>query len=240
MERDKMIWEELNELSLTVAAIGNRNVFSVPNGYFDGLTENVLLSVSEEMPLNIPHKMPFAVPEGYFDSLADNVLKAVKAKSFSNNEIWNELQEIAPLLNTISKQPVYTMPAGYFDELRFELPGSKAKVIPFTRTKRFIRYIAAAVIIAVVAITGVLFLREPAPTKNTAIASEQIQQELKNVPESEIMDELNTYNSAADVIAAEAAETSVNTEPGDLMNGVSKEDMIEFLNENQEPGDPGA
>jgi hypothetical protein len=102
------ILNELNNISPLVAGIGSKNVFSVPEGYFDSISPTVLLSVKEEAPV-LPGAAP--VPEGYFDNLAGNILNKIKSQAAENAE------ELPALLSQVKKNALFEVPAGYFDSL---------------------------------------------------------------------------------------------------------------------------
>src|SRR5438128_661809 len=117
MEKRENILQELEQISQAVATISNRNVYTVPAGYFNNLAEEVLAKV-QLVPLQaLP--MPFSVPSGYFDNLAGNIMDKIKALKKSKQDLgtFEESEQPALLLNTISKQMPYNVPAGYFDNL---------------------------------------------------------------------------------------------------------------------------
>src|SRR5688572_21775846 len=58
---------------------------------------------------------PYQVPAGYFNGLADEILKRIRA--FESDNPAEELENLSPLLNSISKKMPYAAPAGYFDGL---------------------------------------------------------------------------------------------------------------------------
>lgn len=62
---------------------------------------------------------PFSVPDGYFDGLAASILAKVKGQSATAAE---ELNELSPLLASLSKQMPYKLPAGYFEDNLLALP----------------------------------------------------------------------------------------------------------------------
>ncbi len=114
MEKKENILQELQEISLVVATISNRNVYSVPAGYFDALADNVLADVQTLNQPAVP--APYNVPGGYFDALASNILKRIKEEEGNKIlQVHEELEQIAPLLNSISKTAPFNVPAGYFD-----------------------------------------------------------------------------------------------------------------------------
>jgi hypothetical protein len=65
-------------------------------------------------------------------------------------EVVSELEEIAPLLNSISKQPVYTVPNGYFDRLQATLPVQTATAPIRSIVSRVWPYAVAACLAAAV------------------------------------------------------------------------------------------
>ncbi|MGC4101446.1 hypothetical protein [Ferruginibacter sp.] len=106
---------ELNDISPMLAGIGNANVFTVPDGYFNSIAAVVLMCVKEEAG-TAPESMPASsmeVPQGYFDSLAGNILNKIKAQESSNTE-----EEALPVvLQNLAHKETFTVPAGYFDSL---------------------------------------------------------------------------------------------------------------------------
>lgn len=114
MEKKENILQELREISQAVATISNRNVYSVPTGYFDALADNVLADVQTLNRPAVP--TPYNVPGGYFDTLASSILKRIKEEEGNNVlNVREELEQLAPLLNSISKTGPFNVPAGYFD-----------------------------------------------------------------------------------------------------------------------------
>jgi hypothetical protein len=116
MEISNNILNELKELSPIVAAIQKVNVFTVPNGYFERLEEDILMGVREGgnsllNPVTTPS--PLQVPQGYFDSLADNIFNKIKV----GESAAAELKTISPTLYNIQNKNVFTVPQGYFKSL---------------------------------------------------------------------------------------------------------------------------
>jgi len=110
MQTSTNILNELQGISPMVAAIEKRNVFTVPNGYFESLSDAVLMNLQQEggTLINTINTQPaMDVPQGYFDSLADSILNKIKAQG----------EELSPLLKSIQQQNVFTVPRGYFESL---------------------------------------------------------------------------------------------------------------------------
>ncbi len=155
MEKKIDILNELKEISEAVAAIERTNTYSVPESYFTHFPVTVLSMIAPE-PVFLTRKDTYEVPEGYFDSLAENVLSIVK--SSGQNEVYEELEELAPFLNTISKDMVYTAPEGYFDQLgyrvREEQTTQPAKIVLLKPVHSIRGYALAAAVMVVIAFSG--------------------------------------------------------------------------------------
>ncbi|HEX6428027.1 MAG TPA: hypothetical protein VF008_10095, partial [Niastella sp.] len=83
------------------------NPYQVPQGYFEGLADNILQRVKGEeanTPVLPKADNPYQVPQGYFEGLADNILQRVKGEE-SNTPVLP--QAINP----------YQVPQGYFEGL---------------------------------------------------------------------------------------------------------------------------
>ncbi|MBS1669627.1 MAG: hypothetical protein JST58_19820 [Bacteroidetes bacterium] len=123
------IWNELTEISPTVAKISNDNVFEAPNGYFENFASAVLSmieagSVKSEMESlsgllsqSIGKPSPFRVPQGYFDGFSESLIKKLQ----SANEATPIDEEISPILHNADKQISFTVPTGYFENFATNL-----------------------------------------------------------------------------------------------------------------------
>lgn len=115
MDKKNTIVEELKDICPAVANISRKNVYTVPLGYFEKFAEKLLSLIEQKEQVVLPKSsLPFSIPQDYFQSLAGLVLQKLKQENFKS-EIEEELDAISPLLNTISKTPVYSIPAGYFE-----------------------------------------------------------------------------------------------------------------------------
>jgi hypothetical protein len=114
MEISNNILNELKELSPIVAGIQKVNVFTVPAGYFESLTEDILVGIKiQEGGLPDFISTPSAninVPQGYFETLAGNILNKIKEEE----SVATELKVLSPTLHSIENKNVFTVPQGYF------------------------------------------------------------------------------------------------------------------------------
>lgn len=125
MNHSVNILNELQEISPQMAQVGCNNPYSVPDGYFSGLADQVLNRIrsgEEVLPpvLREAAGQPYTVPAGYFDQLAATVLLHVKAADDSLSADA-ELSVLSPLLRSIGKKMPFEAPAGYFAGLEDKL-----------------------------------------------------------------------------------------------------------------------
>jgi len=112
------ILNELKELSPLIAGMEKTNVFTVPQGYFEGLADHILNLCKAEAPAilnDFSRQQQQEVPAGYFDNLADTIMARIKAGE--NETAADELRALSPALYSIQNENVFEVPAGYFDAL---------------------------------------------------------------------------------------------------------------------------
>jgi hypothetical protein len=233
MNNNDIILNELKEISPAVANINRRNIYSVPSGYFLDLAEQ-LLDLVKQHPETFIFKTtatPFKIPASYFDGLSSEILNKVKQQHSAQSEVERELAEIAPLLNTISKVPVYTIPHGYFKNLEAHKIDSEAKVIYMSKSRRFIRYAAAAAITGLVAIGGIFYANNDSPDNALTAAPKFNQQQVKQLSDEEIVNYLRSDPAATDVTITN------NAQEKDLQNftkELTDEEISSFLEDHGE------
>ena len=118
METRLDILNELKELSPVIAGIEKVNVFTVPEGYFENLHNDILTGIESEKSLVInafSNASSTDVPQGYFDTLADTILNKIKMQHAEN--AFDELRTLSPMLYSIQNENVFAVPQGYFDSL---------------------------------------------------------------------------------------------------------------------------
>ncbi|MGB4935403.1 MAG: hypothetical protein WBO30_00195 [Ferruginibacter sp.] len=213
MENRQDILNELQELSPTLAAIEKLNVFTVPQGYFTQLPDDITIGIGIEYGNRAQVIEPIAddVPTGYFDSLAGSIMVKIKA---GEEDAVSEIRALSPMLYSIQNEAIYQVPPGYFENL----PGAIVnKVIPQTkvvkmqgRTRAFFKYAVAAAFTGVMAL-GVFQFTQPAdefvlPEYVTAgLQVENVDMELAKISDADIVKYLEA--SGTDVNAAMVANS---------------------------------
>ena len=97
MESQKDILTELQTLSPTLVALQKIQVYTVPSGYFDILSADILSTLKIEENNFANHQTISDVPAGYFDTLADNILSKIKFQE--TDDAATEIKSISPMLS---------------------------------------------------------------------------------------------------------------------------------------------
>jgi len=234
------ILNEMKEISPLIAAAGDANVYVVPQGYFDTLTEDILKKVKEDAIILPQAHLPFAAPpESYFEDLAGNILFRIKSQT-RFGEIETELEEIAPLLNTINRRNVYTVPALYFENFQITIPQEEkqpAKVVSFNTRKNWMRYAIAAVITGVIATGIFLFPDDSRQGKNTANTG-NIREKISALSNDEIINFLDE-TADAEIVPANL-QSFGNADFESYLKNMSDEEIKSYLKNNSDPDDNSA
>jgi len=103
MNRDRGNREWLNEY-MSLKQVNPNNPFTVPEGYFDSLDEQILSKIKLEEMRNSMPETGFAVPENYFEDLAGNIQSRITVEEALDKEAAG-----------------FTVPDGYFDNLEQQI-----------------------------------------------------------------------------------------------------------------------
>jgi hypothetical protein len=113
MQLDNDILIELQTLSPLLAGLQKKNIFSVPNGYFDTLKDTILICLNEQ-EIIIPVLQTADIPTSYFDNLSSAILNKIKEQQQEN--IASE-EALSPLLKNLQHNNIFKVPYEYFDNL---------------------------------------------------------------------------------------------------------------------------
>ena len=180
MSSSEDILNEMREISPLLANTLRVTPYTLPKGYFEGLPGAVLQKIPDAPSLMPGLTHGYEVPENYFENLSDTILSKVQT---NNRELTEELELMAPLLNTISKEPVLSLPEGYFEQIAplavIDQP-EKAKVVRFRNYNRWIQYAAAAMVTGIL-VTGAFIFTD----SNSYLEQEKKARiELRGLPDS--------------------------------------------------------
>ena len=196
MTNSNDILNELKELGSNLTVNPLENIYSVPKGYFEGFASQVLARIKaleaadakEELSHLSPYLSglqkinPYKVPAGYFEGLEERLESVVHVTTeFKNAD--DELEGLSPLLKGLRKENPFSVPQGYFENLSAPVV-KETKVVSIT-SRRWFRMAAAAVVIGIVALTGILLIGKDKidPNKNS---HEWVAKNLKKVSTEKI------------------------------------------------------
>jgi hypothetical protein len=171
MEISIDILNELKSISFLLAEMQKINVFTVPAGYFDTISDDVLAILREEnkeLPdVGFSDKVT-NLPTGYFDQLAGSIMAKIKA--LETGSAADELRSLSPMLSGIQNKNVFEVPQGYFETLAENtlaaIQPQQAKIIVMRkRSTVFMKYAVAAAFTGMMAL-GVFKFTNPVASEN--------------------------------------------------------------------------
>lgn len=237
---DKMvnndIIQELNNLESSLSRLSRENIYSVPKGYFDSFEARVrsLIWLS-----TLPSDSPYAVPTGYFNALADQVMQRIRNHpDYQSSK--EELASISPLLNSLDKRPVYSVPEGYFENFNAGTGGvqGRSKIISLGHRKWF-RYAAAAIVTGVVAV-GALMIYNGTNSKRSDSAGNaplaKFEKEVKKIDDVKSTEKLIDFMDAGlnEKELATNHKTMKTEDVQQLLKDVSTEELSEFSEQSKD------
>ncbi len=206
------ISEELKSISPLVAAIGNANIFTVPDSYFETVSDTVLICLH---PLNTVDEIQSNdIPVNYFNTLADTIIAKIKTQEAMTAA--DELKAISSVVAAISKTNLFETPQGYFTNLPdavLKTVSQQQQVKVISISSKWIKYAAAAVITGALALGVFKYANKPAiDISGTAVAAQL---------EPSIEKGKNMDDKKFD----------------ETLNNLSEEDIVKYLEKNGNDGD---
>ena len=199
----------------TLAAMGKRNPFAVPNGYFESVEEQVFSAIFFDGLKKKTNDNSFEVPQNYFEELTERIETRIR---------FAEMPKAQP----------FAVPENYFDTLQSrinnkiaaEIPQKTAKIIPLWR-KNIVKYASAACFV-LMASFGAYFYQNStsvpvAKTPLTDLANEQL---LYDIDESTIIEHLEAQNTTSSKTKS-ASDTEMENY---ILSNFSSSDLTQELN----------
>lgn len=219
METSTDIYDELNNISSVLASIEKKNIFSVPEGYFEILSIKLLKHVNGGSAQL--ETIRLSVPDGYFENLSSSVLSQIKSL---NKGASQELREMSPMLYSIQNENVFDVPNGYFKHLQDEIlkkinTGPTAKIVEIKKRDSIWKYAAAAVVTGFIGLSALINFNSSQPTfESTTVTSDgksaaefknesQLNAAIAMLPEEDI---INYLEGTGNDIDNEVLSTSID------------------------------
>lgn len=209
--------------------------YRVPAGYFDHVPGITAEHVASEIP--VYRRMAYHVPGDYFITLPGIILQTIRQQ-----EVKEELDEVAPLLNSISKINPYSRPEMAMPDIKSILQQetvAEAKVVamPQRKQKKWLQYAAAAVIAGVLMTIAVMdnHSEELNLSNVDQYAQIDVHQEMSRLSEDELSSYLNTAEKL--VVSSTDRDSYAMDELPDVNDHIemmSDDDLNQYLNESAE------
>src|SRR5258705_5444734 len=245
MAQSNNILQELKELKSSLVDMTSKNIYSIPDGYFEGLANRVLSRIkaieatnpSEELDYlspalnNISKQMTYSVPVGYFQGLEEKLMQSVRERS-DYQTAQEELENLSPLLSGLNKQMPYSIPQGYFENFHQEVKvntKSETTVVSIYDRKLF-RYAAAAIVVGVVALAGFLVINNKINNDSFAKFEKTIDKEIKKTSDKELTEFVQQFTDAG-LTGEEKVQTNPKEEAKDLLKDIPDTELKKFLEE---------
>ena len=230
---------ELADLGSGLKDHDPQNIYAVPAGYFEGLADQVLnrikalesIDAKDELkflsPLlsKVSKETPYSVPAGFFQSLSEDVLMRIDEKE-NHQTSKEEIESLSPLLSRLKNKNTYSVPAGYFNALESNVEKKETKVISITRSKVY-RLAAAAIVIGIVVIGGLLFIKQGQVSVDNPHA--WIEKNVKKVDKAKIDELVSLTNGDTNDKSDNDSDVVKKAEIKELMKDVPEKEIEEFL-----------
>lgn len=219
------IANELMEICPALVELQQKNTFAVPAFYFENLATIITEKIKsgQEAKYYFTSEMPYSLPANYFETLADNIFAKIHQQQSESVEA--ELQAIAPVLNTISKTPVYKVPNAYFETLT--KISSKVIVVKISEWKKYLTYAVAASVMAVVGI-GLFYLNGSNQKSTDTIA---VSQQVKNLSEDELIQYITADIPNDNINATSFDKNSIENDLSKSVKKMSDKEIKQYLDE---------
>lgn len=201
-----------------LAAMGKRNPFSVPDGYFENCDEAIFSAVFLDGLKQKTSDNNFEVPQHYFEDLTERIETRIALSEMPKAE------------------QAFAVPENYFDTLQSRIadriaasePKKEAKIIPLWR-RSIVKYASAACFL-LMASFGVYFYQNGTPASVQQVQSAEAinEQMLYDIDENTIIDHLETENTTtSNIKATSASDTEMENY---ILSNFSSNDLSQELN----------
>jgi hypothetical protein len=148
----------------------------------------------------------------------------------SSISVEAELDSIAPLLNTIAKRPVQSLPEGYFKDFQIAQKQETA-IVRMPRLRKWMSYAAAAMIAGILITAGFIFNNNNSKSFDYAYYSKiDVPAALNQVTDDELQNYLNTTALLSGTEQLTIPEEVENIDQGNFQQ-ISDDELNEYLKE---------
>jgi hypothetical protein len=232
------IIQELNELGSRLEAVSPENLYSVPNGFFESFASSVLQKIATSSLFS--KENPYSIPTGYFDNFPAQMMETIKNHpDYLNSQ--EELKSISPLLSSLNKAPVYSVPEDYFGNFSVKVnhkpvankPGAVIRMF----STRVMRYAAAAIVTGLIIATSIFIaIRNSKPSEERTIS--KVEKDVNKMKDVKQLDKLTDLMNADLNEKSVASNNKIKTDDIEkLLQDVPLEELKDFSEESKEMQD---
>ncbi|KQM67195.1 hypothetical protein ASE74_06950 [Pedobacter sp. Leaf216] len=202
----------------TLAAMGKRNPFSVPDGYFENCDEAISSAVYFDQLKQKTSNNNFEVPQNYFEDLTERIQTRIAIEALPKAE------------------NAFTVPENYFDTLQTRIsnriavaePKKEAKVIPLWR-RSLVKYASAACFLLMASFGIYFYQNSTTATVMQAQSAEAVNEQLLyDIDESTIIDHLEAENTTTSNLKTTSASDAEMENY--ILSNFSSNDLSQELN----------
>lgn len=236
MKNKNIIFEELKEISPLMVQIENTNVYSVSASYFNKFSQKVIkkIRLTEELYNTSAPAAPYRIPANYFKNLPETIFNKILSTQKHPTEVFEETEAIAPILNTISKKPVYTVPADFFENIQMpviEVKKQEAKVVSINNWPKLFKFSAAAVVIL---FSGIGLYTITSKNNLSFAFGNNARNKIKNLSREEIVNFLKSNIPAENVTSVSRYKLKNENAIKSSLKQISDKEIQQFLKETGE------
>lgn len=237
MHNREEIRAELEQIDPVMAQWPFHMPYSVPVGYFSNITDTILEQASTG--LMVDRYRVYNVPTGYFDQLSERIIAAIRKQ-----EVEEELEAFAPVLNTLSRAMPYAkpeLPGLHMEAIMEQAAVSKIPVIqmPVRKNGKWMQYAVAAVAAGIIVVTGFLYTGNTGNTNNEITIASYTQMDVPQEISKLSEEELNTYLATTEKLVINTGDRDVYgietlPEVDEHIEMTSDDELKQYLDESAE------
>ena len=159
MKPSQEILNELKSISPGLIQNDRKNVFSIPDTYFESFARRVLLKIGTL-------KTTLQAPQGYFSTFSNKLLLKIEELE----ETGKGSDNIGSLLSGLKNKNVFTVPDGYFEKNKIDLLRGKSRtavIRPMFHKRGIWKQAVAAVVTGIISINALWMFNQ----SNSSITS---------------------------------------------------------------------
>lgn len=228
MKSDTNILEELQQIAPVLVAIKSQMPNAVPAFYFDTLSDDILCAIAADALPKI--QLPYTVSDKYFEQMSNNFFAKLNNGILIENVVNKELQTIAPMLATISKVPVFSVPQNYFELLNTSavLVKSNAKIVAINQFKKWMIYAVAACMVGIVSVSVFISKNGSSKINYATYKNFDVANSINDISNEDLINYLENVNTITNSNSLTTLDIKL-PEVQDHLQTISDEDLQQYL-----------